>query len=88
MPVSRGRREGRLKGCATGSLVEQRAQRLDVLAIRAEIGASDHGPRTDPEVVEARADECRNAALGLRSVVEAAAERISEERGHVVLAIG
>ena len=38
---------------------------LLVFGLGAEVGAPDHRPGADPEVVETQADEARNPALGL-----------------------
>src|SRR5258708_39951648 len=67
--------------------MEQRADPLGVLGIAPEVRAPDDCPRTDPEVVEACGDECCDPALGPGPVLEVIANRIPEERRHVVLPV-
>ena len=82
------RRQGRGQGGRLGRLAEQRADPLRVVRLAAEVRAPDHRPGADPEVVEAQGDERLDPALASGPVLEAVAERVPEERRHVVLAFG
>src|SRR5258708_19174873 len=52
------------------------------------IGAPDHRPRANSRVVQTHCDEGGDAPLDLLAVLHPVADRVPEERGYVVLAIG
>src|SRR5258708_1648233 len=53
-----------------------------------QIRGPDHRPRANPKVVQTRRDKRRDASLGLLAVLHLVADRVPEERRHVVFAIG
>src|SRR6266853_1864999 len=74
---------------STGAWLLWRDQCPDSIGVVwAQVRAPDHRPRADSEVTQARTDESCDAPLSSLPILHLVAERVPQERRHIVFAIG